>query len=317
MTRGRTVSERWMLRHSIGKQTRKTYKSQLRKHKSLGYKPNFKGLKQRILCLDGTDPRTLNNLRFAIQWHRRTHGKDELTPEQKATVRTLLRGRRGAMGHRKPKGVINYKRLQEMIKWMNEQGAPVRMLTSIAVVWATGLRTAQVANLRRSNFRLVDDQWVVDIEECHKPDQGNRSVRRQLMLPTEPRLKDVLDEHLATLGQNSKVCPGWKAAEVNRWIQRTAKSLKWTRKANWSGAHQLRHGVAYETATRMTNEEASRLLGHTLRPVRGATQRYTEPEGQRIARHRRQQRLLSERRSERRSNRRSKRAKKESRKRRR
>ena len=61
----RLVTRRWMLGRGLAEGTLKNYKSQLRNHRAMGFRCNFDGLERRILRLDGTDPRTLNNLRFA------------------------------------------------------------------------------------------------------------------------------------------------------------------------------------------------------------------------------------------------------------
>ena len=310
------MSERRVLARSVSKATRRTYKSMLRHHRSLGYKRSFKGLKKRFLRFDGTDPRTLNNVRFAVQWHRRVHGKSELTPGQKENLRQLLRGRRDIMGDRKPKGVIKFKRLQALLCYMEDHGAGYALRLAVAIAWGTGLRTSQMTTLRRSNFRNVDGKWVVEIEECHKRDQGERSRKRWVMQPTEPRVQELLDAHLASLGQNQRVCPSWKPAVVNDWIKRAARALHWSKKFNWAGAHQLRHGVAYETERRTSEAEAARLLGHTRRRVRGATRIYTEPGSARLRRYfrRQQRRSGNTRRKSKRSERKSKRSRRRSKK---
>lgn len=297
----RIVTEEELQRGRVSDGTRYQYKSRLRAMRKLGYPLTVDGLCARICRIDSMTNKSLLGLATALSWHLESHGRAPISAEQQHRIKNLLRGRLRETGGRLRKGAITYELLLELLEWTHGQAACTRQQRrEIRIAWGCGLRTSQVARLRRYDFVRVRDRWALYIEECHRPDRADREEPRMQLQYVEDRVQHLLDQYLPLLDDDDLVCPEWNGTRINGWIKRCAQERGWDPSLSWKGVHQLRHGVAVDVMQELGAEMARQLLGHAARRrQRTVTDHYSETNEARVAAHQRGERRRAAKRAKR------------------
>jgi integrase len=299
---GGSRSHREVVENSISKKMLEYYEIEIKKHKAGGFEWSVRGLKEHLLhenCRLSKEQATrlVNAYRFDLR-------RRELPPmdaEDHEVLTTYVRGLNDVrdLEEKMPKGAITLKMLREMkgalgtlnvrrFKAKVPQYTEEYLLTmydDFVIAWITGLRSGQMATLRRSDFSQKDGKWRCTVEKFHDPHakKKDRKARTSYdIIHTVPWATEVLDARLEDLNPSDLVCPMWRTrhADYSLAIKKIGEELRWHVRygVRVNGVHCLRHGAGGYVQEKFGKIAAAEFLNHSYKlPSMSVTQRYTLP----------------------------------------